>query len=81
MLHLKEGVNLENIASSTGASDSIAVETFARLINIYKTQPGFIRQFWVIGLHPSCPMGRLKNHRVIKSKIITSLYGLLVGHF
>ena len=48
ILHLKEGVNLEDVASGDNSrSDSLAVESFVRLTNLLKAQPGFIRQFWV----------------------------------
>lgn len=47
ILHLKEGVNLENVASGTGASSSRAVIAFVGLIEMVEGQRGFIRQFWV----------------------------------
>ncbi|KAE9409656.1 hypothetical protein BT96DRAFT_1012601 [Gymnopus androsaceus JB14] len=42
ILHLKDGVNLENVASGSGT----AVEAFVQLANTVKARPGFIRQFW-----------------------------------
>jgi len=46
ILHLKEGVYLESVASRTVASSSPAVQAFIQLTEAVKSQPGFIRQFW-----------------------------------
>ena len=51
ILRLKQGVNLENVASGTGANTSPAVQAFIQLTDAVKAQQGFIRQFWVIGLY------------------------------
>lgn len=52
ILHLKEGVNLENAASDPSCSScSPASQAFVQLTDILKFQQGFIRQFWVIGLY------------------------------
>jgi hypothetical protein len=50
IVHLKEGVNLENVACGAGASGSPAVQAFVQLANTLKAQQGFMCQFWVIGL-------------------------------
>lgn len=80
ILHLKEGVNLENMACDTGASTSTAVQVFIQLIDTVKSQQGFIRQFWVtrslLGYYDAWT---ITKHRVIKSKISESLSGLLVN--
>lgn len=52
ILHLKEGVNLENVASGTGA----AVEAFVQVANTIKAQPGFKHQFYVIVLYSAFPI-------------------------
>jgi hypothetical protein len=44
VFQLREGVNLEDVASSTA---DLAVQTFIQLTNTVKSQDGFIRQFWV----------------------------------
>ncbi|KAJ7468043.1 hypothetical protein FB451DRAFT_1257869 [Mycena latifolia] len=41
ILHLKEGVTLENVAS-----DAPAMQAFVGLTDTLKAQPGFIRHFW-----------------------------------
>lgn len=54
ILHLKEGVNLENAASdpsSSSSSCSPASQVFDQFTDILKSQQGFIRQFWVAGLY------------------------------
>jgi hypothetical protein len=61
VLHLKEGVNLENVASGTRASISPAVKAFVQLTDTVKVQQGFIRQFWVIGLYLAFSMRKLKH--------------------
>ena len=61
VLHLKDGVDLEDVASSTDASDSPAVQAFVQLADTFKSQPGFIRQFWVIGHHSALMMRKLEN--------------------
>jgi hypothetical protein len=61
ILHLKEGVNLKNVASGTGANTSPAVQAFVQLTDTVKVQQGFIRQFWVIGLYLAFSMRRLKH--------------------
>jgi hypothetical protein len=60
ILHLKKGVNLENVASGTGADTSPAVQVFVQLTDTVKAQQGFIRQFWVIGLYLAFSMRKLK---------------------
>ena len=50
ILHLNDGVNLENVASDTSAGSSPAIRAFVRLNDTVKSQPGFIRQFWVVSL-------------------------------
>ena len=42
ILHLKEGVSLDDVAS-----DSPPMQTFIQLTEIVKSQQGFLRQFWV----------------------------------
>jgi len=46
ILHLKNGVNLENVSSGADASGSTAEEVFVELTNIIKAQQGFLTQFW-----------------------------------
>ena len=50
ILHVKEGVNLENAASGVDASGNPAAETFLQLTENIKAQQGFIYQYWVNGL-------------------------------
>jgi len=50
IVHLKEGVNLENVACGASASGSPAIQAFVQLTNTLKAQRGFVCQFWVIGL-------------------------------
>ncbi|CAD6576652.1 MAG: hypothetical protein ASARMPRED_007812 [Alectoria sarmentosa] len=61
ILHPKEGVNLENVASGTRASGNPAVQAFIQLTDTVKFRQGFIRQFWVIGLHLALSMHKLKK--------------------
>ncbi len=53
ILHLKEGVNLKNVPSGSGASasSSLSVQTFVQLTDTIKSQQGFVRQFWVNSLY------------------------------
>jgi hypothetical protein len=44
VFHVKEGVELENVASS---DPSPAVKSFTQSLSIIKAQRGVIRQFWV----------------------------------
>ena len=61
ILHLKEDVNLENVASGTSANTSPAVQVFVQLTDTVKVQKGFIRQFWVIGIYLASLMRKLKH--------------------
>ena len=51
ILRLKEGVDLENVASGTGANGSPAVKAFIQLTDTVKSRKGFICQFWVVDLY------------------------------
>ena len=53
ILHLKEGVDLGDVADSSG---SLAVQVFVQLTGSVKSQRGYIRQFWVlVELHRNPP--------------------------
>lgn len=73
ILHLKDGVDLEDMASGTGASDSPAVQVFVQLADTVKFQPGFIRQFWVIGLYVALLMRKLEYSLGSSSRRCTHL--------
>ena len=59
ILHLKEGIDLGNMAPGTGASYGPVVEAIAQLINTLKAQYRFIRQFWC-DWSPAISMNKLK---------------------
>jgi hypothetical protein len=76
--HLKDHVNLEDVRDS---NPDVAVQAFFQLTKTIKSQPGFIRQFWVAGLHLFFLDQEANKCRVTKSNTLTSLSGRLVNYF